>query len=165
MYGKINGEGIEYAPINYETEDGNLILNFNKSEQLMTQYGYKMVIERIPEYNINTERIYEKKYIENEDNIMIIYKVIKIEPTNEQIAIDKLIELEQTTSLLNLRLDKFDSEIKVNRTEVDELNLEVKDLQTQKVNRPEVNKLSSKVKDLQAQQVNYDAILSEEVNK
>lgn len=145
MYGKINGEGIEYAPINYETEDGNLILNFNKSEQLMTQYGYKMVIEQIPKYNINTERIYEKEYIENEDNIMIIYEVIKIEPTNEQIAIDKLIELEQTTSLLNLQLDKFDSEIKVNRTKV--------------------NKLSSKVKDLQAQQVNYDAILSEEVNK
>ena len=145
MYGKINGEGIEYAPINYETEDGNLILNFNKSEQLMTQYGYKMVIEQIPKYNINTERIYEKEYIENEDNIMIIYEVIKIEPTNEQIAIDKLFELEQTTSLLNLQLDKFDSEIKVNRTKVD--------------------KLSSKVKDLQAQQVNYDAILSEEVNK
>ena len=159
MYGKLNGEGVEYAPINYETEDGNLILNFNKNEQLMTQYGYKMVIEQIPEYDINIERIYEKEYIENEDNIMIIYETIKIEPTNEQIAIDKLIKLEQTTSSLNLQLDNLDSEIKVNRTEVNKLNSEIK------VNKTEVNKLNSEVRDLQTQQVNYAVILSEEVNR
>lgn len=159
MYGKINGKGVEYAPINYETEDGNLILNFNKNEQLMTQYGYKMVFEQIPEYDMNIERIYEKEYIENEDYIIIIYETIKIEPTNEQIVTDKLIELEQTTSSLNFQLDKLDSEIEVNRTEVDKINSEIK------ASRTKVNKLNLEVKDLQTQQVNYAVILSEEVNK
>lgn len=159
MYGKMNGKGVEYAPINYETEDGNLILNFNKNEQLMTQYGYKMVIEQIPEYDMNIERIYEKEYIEYEDNIIIIYEKIKIEPTNEQIVTDKLIELEQTASSLNFQLGKLDSEIEVNRTEVDKINSEIK------ASRTKVNKLNLEVKDLQTQQVNYAVILSEEVNK
>ena len=145
MYGKLNGEGVEYAPINYETEDGNLILNFNKNEQLMTQYGYKMVIEQIPEYDINTQRIYVNKYMENGNSITIIYEVIEIEPTDAQIVNNKLVELEQIANSLNSQLDELNSEIKVNKTEV--------------------NKLNSKVRDLQTQQVNYDAILSEEVNR
>ena len=145
MYGKLNGEGVEYAPINYETDDGNLILNFNKNEQLMIQYGYKMVIEQIPEYDINTQRIYVSKYIENRNSIIIIYEVIEIEPTNTQIVNNKLVELEQTANSLNSQLDELNSEIKVNKTEV--------------------NKLNSKVRDLQTQQVNYAVILSEEVNR
>ena len=159
MYGKLNGEGVEYAPINYETDDGNLILNFNKNEQLMIQYGYKMVIEQIPEYDINTQRIYVSKYIENRNSIIIIYEVIEIEPTNTQIVNNKLVELEQTANSLNSQLDELNSEIKVNKTEVNKLNSEIK------VNKTEVNKLNSKVRDLQTQQVNYAVILSEEVNR
>ena len=159
MYGKLNGEGVEYAPINYETEDGNLILNFNKNEQLMTQYGYKMVIEQIPEYDINTQRIYVNKYMENRNSITIVYEVIEIEPTDAQIVNNKLVELEQIANSLNSQLDELNSEIEMNKTEVNKLNSEIK------TNKTKVNKLNSEVRDLQTQQVNYDAILSEEVNR
>ena len=35
MYGRLINGGLEYAPINYKLDDNRIILNFNKSEELM----------------------------------------------------------------------------------------------------------------------------------
>ena len=50
-YGKISNGELVYAPKNYETEDGSLILNFNKDEKALKKYGYKQVVEALkPSY-------------------------------------------------------------------------------------------------------------------
>ena len=40
----INGV-LSYAPTNYKTDNGQLIVNFNKNEDIMRKYGYKEVID------------------------------------------------------------------------------------------------------------------------
>lgn len=75
-YGKINENNeLEYAPTNY----GN-ILNFDKNEKLLKEYGYKPVIDTLrPSYD-DFYYTASSKWVENEDEIV---KEWEIKPKDE----------------------------------------------------------------------------------
>lgn len=74
MYGKLVEGKINYAPVNFMTPDGRLILNFNKNVSLMKEYGFKKITENIPSYNPDEYVLYVHEYVETDDGITIIYK-------------------------------------------------------------------------------------------
>ena len=116
MYKVINGQLVA-APQTYQ--DGKkIITNFDKSEELQKEYGYKRLVDgEIPEYDPETEEIFIDKYvyteIEEEVVIMSVYAVrpipepipepeptleervitIEEELTNTQIAVAEVFEL------------------------------------------------------------------------
>ena len=106
MYAKIIEGELIYAPLNYVTENGNMILNFGKNVELMIGYGFKPVEKQIPVYDINTETIYQSECQETEDSIIIIYKsTLKAE--NAQVVLAKKVaELEQSNEQLNTILSE-----------------------------------------------------------
>ena len=79
-YGKIskNNELI-YAPRNLLRADGELITGFNTNAELMTQYGYKEIIEYTIDYDKNLEMIYISKL---EEDITYIYVYYDKQPKN-----------------------------------------------------------------------------------
>lgn len=86
MYGKLKEGILSYVPINYELEDGRIITNFNQSEELMKQYGFKNVIDIQPVYDNKTQYLSVENYVENNDNITINYIIndIIVTPTYEE---------------------------------------------------------------------------------
>jgi hypothetical protein len=74
MYGKLVDNKLAYAPTNFFTPNGRLILNFSKNENLMKEFGFKLVVEDIPSYNPNKYDLYVYEYVETDDSIIIIYK-------------------------------------------------------------------------------------------
>lgn len=101
MYGKLTNNKLEYAPINYITDEGRMIFNFNKNIDIMKKYGFKEIINTIPEYDINTKEIIRDGFTETENNISINYTIIdKIENplnTEEQLELLK----KQNIELIN----------------------------------------------------------------
>lgn len=75
MLAKIINGRLQYAPRNYSTDNGQLIINFNKNEELMKQYGYKEVIDIRPDYNEKTQHIKVLSYTD-EDVITVNYEVV-----------------------------------------------------------------------------------------
>lgn len=82
MYAKLIKDKLNYAPRNYNTGE-NLILNFNKNIQLMNQYGYKEVIDIKPNYDNSTHYLSVENYTENDENIVVNYKLNEIVANNE----------------------------------------------------------------------------------
>lgn len=76
MYGKLINNILHYAPKNYTTESGNLIVNFNQNEELLKEYGYKKVTNNKPDYDRNTQTVRVDGYDENETDIVINYIVV-----------------------------------------------------------------------------------------
>lgn len=74
MYGKLVEGKINYAPVNFMTPNGRLILNFNKNVGLMKEHGFKIVSEDIPSYDQNKCDLYVYEYIETDDGITIVYR-------------------------------------------------------------------------------------------
>ena len=74
MYGKLVDGKINYAPSNFMTPNGSLILNFNKNVGLMKEYGFKLIAEDKPSYDPNNYDLYVHEYIETDDSITIVYK-------------------------------------------------------------------------------------------
>lgn len=74
MYGKLIEGKINYAPANFMTPNGCLILNFNKNIDLIKEYGFKKISEDIPSYDPNNYDVYVHEYIETDDGITIVYK-------------------------------------------------------------------------------------------
>lgn len=98
MYGKLVEGKINYAPVNFMTPNGCLILNFNKNVNLMKEFGFKLVVEDIPSYNPSKYVLYVYEYIETDDSITIVYKTQdkKIYDDQELTSIrNRLYELEQ----------------------------------------------------------------------
>lgn len=75
MLAKIINGRLQYAPRNYSTDNGQLIINFNKNEELMKQYGYKEVIDIRPDYDEKTQHIKVLSYTD-EDVITVNYEVV-----------------------------------------------------------------------------------------
>lgn len=75
MYGKLINVSLIYAPVNYLTDEGSVIFNFNTNEELMKQYGFKPVTDTKPEYNAATDILVIDGYTEDENSITINYSV------------------------------------------------------------------------------------------
>lgn len=108
MYGRLINGGLEYAPINYKLDDDRIIINFNKSEELMGQYGYKNVINIVPSCDENTQYVQISGYDETDEAIIINYEIIDLPGVESIPTIEELIDrvetienqsLEQTTIL------------------------------------------------------------------
>ena len=117
MYGKlVDGELIE-APVNYTSEDGNVITGFNKSIFHMIKYGFKPVNQNIPPYDAYSQRIVFSRYEETEDMILVHYDVIdKLQPDSYEELQTKVTTLEE--ELLNTQ-NAIDYLILMSGSEVD----------------------------------------------
>lgn len=74
MYAKLKEDGqLEIAPLNYIDENSNLYLNFNNNKELLNTYGFKEVIENIPDYNKDIETLILSSYKEVDDHIEPVY--------------------------------------------------------------------------------------------
>ena len=117
MYGKlVDGKLIE-APVNYTSEDGNVITGFNKSIFHMIKYGFKPVNQNIPPYDAYSQRIVFSRYEETEDMILAHYDVIdKLKPDSYEELQTKVTTLEE--ELLNTQ-NAIDYLILMSGSEVD----------------------------------------------
>ena len=117
MYGKlVDGKLIE-APVNYTSEDGNVITGFNKSIFHMIKYGFKPVNQNIPPYDAYSQRIVFSRYEETEDMILAHYDVIdKLKPDGYEELQTKVTTLEE--ELLNAQ-NAIDYLILMSGSEVD----------------------------------------------
>ena len=117
MYGRlVDGKLIE-APVNYTSEDGNVITGFNKSIFHMIKYGFKPVNQNIPPYDAYSQRIVFSRYEETEDMILAHYDVIdKLKPDSYEELQTKVATLEE--ELLNTQ-NAIDYLILMSGSEVD----------------------------------------------
>ena len=117
MYGRlVDGKLIE-APVNYTSEDGNVITGFNKSIFHMIKYGFKPVNQNIPPYDAYSQRIVFSRYEETEDMILAHYDVIdKLKPDSYEELQTKVTTLEE--ELLNAQ-NAIDYLILMSGSEVD----------------------------------------------
>jgi hypothetical protein len=84
-YGILLNGRLIYAQPYYFCSDGRKIVNFNKSVELMTAYGFKPVFDNIPDYDEKTQCIVFSHYEETEENILIEYEVLDIVLTTAQL--------------------------------------------------------------------------------
>lgn len=99
MYGKLVDGVLEYAPENLKLPNGKMILNFNNSENIMKKYGYKELANQIPAYDPATQNVYISEYVENDNEIIIVYRVYDI-PVAESPTDTKIAELESRIFML-----------------------------------------------------------------
>ena len=98
MYAKLNNGMLSHAQANYQLEDGRIITNFNKSEELMKEYGFKNVIDIQPAYDSKTQYLSVGSYIEDDTNITINYEICEM-PSNPTFE-ERLASVEEV--ILNL---------------------------------------------------------------
>ena len=91
MYGILLDGQLIYAKEYFICEDGSIIVNFNSNEKLMRAYGFKVVIDEVPEYDLENEYVVISGYTEKENVIIINYEVREIIKTKQQLKeIDQL---------------------------------------------------------------------------
>ena len=83
----LNGQLI-YAKEYYIGKDGEIIINFNKNEELMKSYGFKTVIDEVPSYDLENEYVAISGYTEKENVIIVNYEVREIVKTQQQLKAD-----------------------------------------------------------------------------
>ena len=88
MYGILLDGQLIYAKEYFICEDGNIIINFNQNEKLMRAYGFKVVIDEVPEYDLENEYVVISGYTEKENVIIINYEVREIVKTKQQLKAD-----------------------------------------------------------------------------
>lgn len=93
MYAKLENNKLIYAPKNLKVGD-KLILNFNKNVELMRQHGYKEVVDVKPLYDSNTHYLTVDGYTEEENSIIVNYKLNEIVISNEPTLEERVTELE-----------------------------------------------------------------------
>ena len=136
MYGRlVDGKLIE-APVNYTSEDGNVITGFNKSIFHMIKYGFKPVNQNIPPYDAYSQRIVFSRYEETEDMILAHYDVIdKLKPDSYEELQTKVTTLEE--ELLNTQ-NAIDYLILMSGSEVDNTTSDTNET-TSDTNEPIIN--------------------------
>lgn len=94
MYAKVKDGVLQYAPLNYLTDDNKLILNFNKNTEAMVANGFKEVINIVPSYAAGKQIVKQDGFTEAGDSITINY-VVEDNPSfqEEQYAIQKNLAL------------------------------------------------------------------------
>ena len=91
MYGILLDGQLIYAKEYFICEDGSIIINFNQNEKLMRAYGFKVVIDVVPKYDLENEYVTISGYTEKENVIIINYEVREIIKTKQQLKeIDQL---------------------------------------------------------------------------
>lgn len=83
MYGKLIDGVIKYAPTNYLTENGKMILNFNTNIEVMLENGFKEVINVVPSYDANTQVVTMDSYTEEDTTITVNY-VVTAKPLSKE---------------------------------------------------------------------------------
>lgn len=84
MYGKLIDGVIKYAPTNYLTETGKMILNFNTNTEIMLENGFKEIINVVPSYDANTQVVTMDSYTEEATTITVNYVVTAKPLTKEE---------------------------------------------------------------------------------
>ena len=84
MYGKLIDGVIKYAPTNYLTENGKMILNFNTNIEVMLENGFKEIINVVPSYDANTQVVTMDSYTEEATTITVNYVVTAKPLTKEE---------------------------------------------------------------------------------
>ena len=91
MYGKIvNGE-LQAPPV-----------EISRNIQKMLDAGFKPVMDNKPAYDINTQDTVFVEYIDRGIYIDVIYEVVEIEPTEEELVIE---QTNKVMEMLNVNLD------------------------------------------------------------
>ena len=84
MYGKLIDGVLKYAPTNYLTENGKMILNFNTNIEVMLENGFKEIINVVPSYDANTQVVTRDSYTEDGTTITVNYVVAAKPLTKEE---------------------------------------------------------------------------------
>lgn len=84
MYGKLIDGVLKYAPTNYLTENGKMILNFNTNTEVMLENGFKEIINVVPSYDANTQVVTMDSYTEDDTTITVNYVVTAKPLTKEE---------------------------------------------------------------------------------
>ena len=84
MYGKLIDGVLKYAPTNYLTENGKMILNFNTNTEVMLENGFKEIINVVPSYDANTQVVTRDSYTEGDTTITVNYVVTAKPLTKEE---------------------------------------------------------------------------------
>lgn len=84
MYGKLIDGVLKYAPTNYLTENGKMILNFNTNIEVMLENGFKEIINVVPSYDANTQVVTRDSYTEEATTITVNYVVTAKPLTKEE---------------------------------------------------------------------------------
>ena len=87
-YGVLLDGQLTYAKEYFVCEDGSIIINFNSNEKLMRAYGFKVVIDEVPTYDLENEYVAINGYTEKENVIIINYEVREIVKTQQQLKAD-----------------------------------------------------------------------------
>lgn len=94
-YGILINNELEYAQSRYTTDEGQLIVNFDKNIEVMVQHGFKIVVDEKPEYDKDLQSLSIVGYEETDDSITIIYEVLNMpEPKPNQTLEDRVASLE-----------------------------------------------------------------------
>ena len=97
-YGILINNELEYAQSRYTTDEGQLIVNFDKNIEVMAQHGFKIVVDEKPEYNKDLQSLSVVGYEETDDSITIIYEVLNTpEPKPTPTLEERVISLESNS--------------------------------------------------------------------
>jgi hypothetical protein len=97
-YGILINNELEYAQSRYTTDEGQLIVNFDKNIEVMMQHGFKIVVDEKPEYNKDLQSLSIVGYEETDDSITIIYEVLNTpEPKPTPTLEERVISLESNS--------------------------------------------------------------------
>ena len=111
VYAKLNNGIITYAPKSLRTENGQLIVNFNRNVELMKKYNYKEVLDIKPVFNKETQYLHVLGYREDEVNIFVDYEIIELGKPGPSLE-DRVSALEQEmgnmTTMLIQTINKND---------------------------------------------------------
>ena len=97
-YGILINNELEYAQSRYTTDEGQLIVNFDKNIEVMVQHGFKIVVDEKPEYNKDLQSLSIVGYEETDDSIIIVYEVLNTpEPKPTPTLEERVISLESNS--------------------------------------------------------------------
>ena len=111
-YGILINNELEYAQSRYTTDEGQLIVNFDKNIEVMAQHGFKIVVDEKPEYNKDLQSLSIVGYEETDDSITIVYEVLNTpEPKPTPTLEERVISLE--TNSLDIVATTWDMDYRV----------------------------------------------------
>ena len=64
-----------YAKEYYICQDGTVIINFNKNENIMMKYGFKPVIDNPPTYDKTKEELCKVGILDDIDSLKVLYEI------------------------------------------------------------------------------------------